>query len=123
MLRLKAHDIHSVRAVATWLARLAAVVLLVMGAYLALKRVLIAILTGDITMIHLVWEGAGDQQGFYRGIGMVAAGVAMALLSRKIARWVVVVPEEGCPRCGYAVDPATRGQCPECGYTDRAPGA
>lgn len=123
MLRLKAHDIHSARAIATWLGRLAAVVLLVTGAYLALKRMLLGLLTGDIGMIHNVWEGAGEQQSFYRGIAMLIAGTVLALLSRKIARWIVVVPDEGCPRCGYAVDPATRGQCPECGYADRASGA
>ncbi|MCL4741060.1 MAG: hypothetical protein KJZ54_02550 [Phycisphaerales bacterium] len=106
--------INAMRALCTLAARAAAVWCVAFGAYLFLKKILFAVGVGDPSHAFRVFMEDGDMQSTYRGLAMIAVGVALAVLSRRIALWVVPVPATGCPRCGYPT-PDAEGRCPECG--------
>jgi len=106
--------INALRALCTLAMRAAAVWCLGFGAYLFLKKVLFALGVGDPSHAFRVYTEDGDMQSTYRGLALIVVGVALALLSRRIAGWVVPVPATGCPRCGYPT-PDAEGRCPECG--------
>jgi hypothetical protein len=105
-------DVNAWRAASVWVLRSVSVVLLAAGAYLALKKVLFGIGTGQLDMIYGVWEGIGEGQSFYRGLALLAVGAGLGAGAHPIARWAFPVPRGGCPRCGYA---SGRPTCPECG--------
>jgi hypothetical protein len=117
--RMSPGFINTCRGLVTWVLRSAAVVLCAGGAYLILKRVLLGIGVRDRAMIHAVFEGIGEGHSLYRGLAMIIVGSALGLLSKTISRWVLPVPSEGCPRCGY--EKVDTDQCPECGLRGFAP--
>ncbi len=106
--------INAVRAIVTLVVRVAAVWCLGFGAYLFLKKVLFAVGIGDPSHAFRVFMEDGDMQSTYRGLALMAVGVVLGLLSRRIGTWIVTVPATGCPRCGYPT-PDSEGRCPECG--------
>jgi len=118
-----------VRAVMLWLIRVVAVFLILLGGYLILARVIFAFFVGDGIAAgsgaivasgiqglkaHI---GIGADHGLVRGVPMLGVGVILALTSKSLVRWVVAMPELGCPRCGYAGS-GRPGICPECGLDD-----
>jgi hypothetical protein len=109
------HAVNAARAVVIWALRAVGLALLVVGAYLMIKKVGFGIGTGQIEQAYAVWHDTGEGHSLYRGIGMVIVGVPLALLSRRIANWMVVVPSLDCPACGYHARRSTNGRCPECG--------
>ena len=92
-----------------------AVTLVVAGAYLVLKRLVFAIGVGSLELALRNWTEVGEGHSFYRGAAMIVVGLAIGLLADKMSRWIVTVPSESCPRCGYAQTPAPGERCPECG--------
>jgi len=107
--------VNAVRAITTWVLRSVGVALVFIGAYLMIKKIAFGIGTGDLEMAYNVWDNTGEGHSLYRGVAMVLAGVPLALLSRPLASWIVVVPSLDCPACGYQT-PRTEGdRCPECG--------
>lgn len=115
MPRLSPSAMQDARAVATWVLRLVAIVLLIWGSYLVLKKVLFSATFGSDAVAHLfrVYEGIGEEHSTYRGLAALLVGGTIAVTSRRLARWVVVLPRDGCPRCGYSGPVTTT--CPECG--------
>ncbi|MBK7404185.1 MAG: hypothetical protein IPJ41_06020 [Phycisphaerales bacterium] len=107
--------VNSWRALAVWAIRAAALSLLATGAYLFLKKLFFAIGFGPGGFEHMfrVFTEVGEQQSTYRGLSMLAVGSALALGAKHIARWIIALPDEGCPRCGYAGP--VNDTCPECG--------
>jgi len=89
--------------------------MLAVGAYLVIKKVSFGVGAGDADLIFRIWEGIGETHSLYRGIALLLVGSALAVASRRVAAWVVVVPERGCPGCGYAGASRERHACPECG--------
>lgn len=110
---LTCESVHSARALATWALRACAVILLVTGAYHTLQRLIFGIIQRDLELTFHVWEGIGENDPFATGLAMLMTGAALAFLSRRIARWMIVPAQKGCPACGYAV--VEGGICPECG--------
>lgn len=49
--------------------------------------------------------------------GIVFAGTALLIgfTEARLARWLVPLPDPGCPRCGYALRRPVGDRCPECG--------
>lgn len=45
----------------------------------------------------------------------LAVPSALALLHRRIARWIIQVPKPSCPGCGYDISEDAPARCPECG--------
>jgi hypothetical protein len=117
MRRISPADVNSVRTIVTWCVRAAALFLLATGAYLFLKKLCFALGYGSGGFEHMfrVHMDIGEGQSTYRGLAMLLVGAALALGARRIARWVVSPPEQGCPRCGYAG--AVTDTCPECGQS------
>lgn len=117
------HQINSLRAVTTWGLRLLALMLLVTGAYLMLKRLVFGIGVWDFNSALQAWMGIGEDHSFYRGIAMMLVGGAVGAMSRRLAAWVVAMPPAGCPQCGYGVAPPSGSdppdRCPECGLALR----
>lgn len=111
--------INTVRGWVTWVARGVAAILVVVGMYLMLKRLLFGLGMMDFSFPFRVFEGVGEEQSFYRGLAMVLVGLPLGLWSRRVAAWVIAMPPTGCPQCGYAVAPPDGGvwpgRCPECG--------
>jgi hypothetical protein len=97
-----------------WALRIIAVSLVAVGVYLCLKRIFLAVGTGSWSMATQVWEGAGETASFYRGTAMLVVGGAMAGLSRRVSRWIIAMPPDGCPRCGHPRSPGAL-RCQECG--------
>ncbi len=111
--------INTCRGVTTWAVRAAAAVLLIWGAYLVLKRIVLAVLNNDPSSAFFAWEGIGESQPFYCGAAMLLIGGVLAFGSRQLARWIILPMPEGCPRCGYEKIESDR--CPECGLKGFGP--
>lgn len=107
--------VNAARAVTAWMLRGSGVALLAVGGYLFLKRLLFAIGMGPGGLDHIfrVYMEVGEGMSTYRGLAMLTVGAVLAVFARRIARWVVSVPDRGCPACGYAG--AVGDKCPECG--------
>lgn len=112
---IRSQKVLAVRGVVLWAIRAISAFLMVYGAFLVLARGIFGLLHGWRQMT--AYMGVGQDHGLVRGIPMILAGVAIALLSKKIARWIVAVPESGCVRCAYP-GLGQPGICPECGYND-----
>lgn len=114
--------VTAARSIVAWAIRAAAVVLLAVGGYLFLKKLLFALGNGPggVEAMFRVFEDIGEGQSTYRGVAMLLVGTALAVFARKIARWVVSMPDPGCPQCGYAG--AGTDTCPECGLRGLAGG-
>ena len=116
-------DVAAVRGVLVWALRLAAVALIAFGVYLISARVVFsAVLNAGGFMGGIrTWGGdigaVASGHGWVRGWPMLAIGVAFALASRPIARWIVRVPDTTCPGCGYdgEITNQSTDRCPECG--------
>jgi hypothetical protein len=108
--------VNTCRGIGLWAVRAAAVFLLATGVYLVLKRVALAVISGERTTAFFAWgDPIGESQSFYRGIAMILIGAALGLASPMIARWVFAAPPTTCPRCGY--ERVEQDRCPECGLT------
>lgn len=107
--------VNTARSLMAWGLRAVGVVLLAIGGYLFLKRLLFAIGMGSGGLDHIfrVYTEVGEDMSTYRGLSMLAVGGVLALFAKRIARWTVSMPERGCPGCGYAG--AVTPKCPECG--------
>ncbi len=117
--RMSADHIHNLRSVVTAAARIAGASILLIGSYLLLKRVFFAVITGQGTAMLETWTGIGEEHSFYRGMAMILIGAVMLALSRRVSRWIVPVPDEGCPCCRYAPPEGVSDRCAECGYRYR----
>ena len=115
------HRINLCRGLPTWAIRSVCIVLFSVGAYLVLKRIVLALVNFDIQTAFRTWEEIGEGQSFYRGVAMLAVGGALAALSRAIPRWTFPAPPAGCPGCGY--ERVETDRCPECGLTGFRPTA
>lgn len=117
MRRLTPAHVNTARTLTIWGIRAIAVILIAVGLYLFLKKALFGVGSGVgfFEMTFQVWDDTGEMHSTYRGLAMIAVGAGLAFGSRRIARWVVSTPEEGCPRCGYSG--AVTGTCPECGQS------
>ncbi len=120
MQRLTPTHINTTRTLVVWCIRSVAVVLLVVGGYLFLKKFFFAIglsTSGNpsYAFFHMfrVYNEIGEGQSTYRGLAMLVVGLVLARGAKRIARWMIAMPATGCPRCGY--DGAVNTICPECG--------
>lgn len=115
------HRINTSRGLLSWAIRAACIALLTIGAYLILKRFVMAVITRDIQAAFLSRDGIGEDHSLYRGLAMLATAGAFAALSRAIPRWTFPAMPDGCPRCGY--EKVEQPRCPECGLCgfDAAP--
>src|SRR5438128_2554516 len=112
--------INTCRGIGVWAVRAVALVLLMAGAYLVLKRVAIAAIWRDPAQAFFAFgDSIGESHSFYRGLSMLAVGAALALTSGRLARWVFSMPPAGCPRCGY--EKVESNRCPECGLAGFSP--
>lgn len=117
MVKLTPSHVNAARTLLAWGLRAVAVVLLAVGCYLFLKKLLFGLGSGQgMEKTFRVWNDTGEEQSTYRGLAMITVAAVLAIGSRRIARWVISAPEEGCPRCGYAG--AVNDTCPECGQRD-----
>jgi len=114
---LETRTIHASRALLTWLIRATAVAMIAVGLYWIGARLVFALLgNGDLISAFKVWSGVGSEHGIFRGLPLTLIGAVLATASRRIARWVITVPESGCPSCAYARPSDAAGPCPECAY-------
>jgi hypothetical protein len=112
---LRPAAINQVRGFITWGVRGVALVLVVVGIYYLLKRTVFGAASGDMRGALTAYMGVGEGHEVAIGIACVAVGAALALLSRHLARWVIVMPPSGCPQCGHAGITAEMDRCTECG--------
>lgn len=108
--------VHTARAIVLGLIRLAAMIMFVVGLVLVFNRLLYGIFgVSDLSASIMVFRDIGETQGMYLGLPLVALGVLLGLMSRRLSHWVVHAPEFGCAGCGYETL-GDDGQCSECGY-------
>lgn len=108
-------QVNSWRAGVRWAVRGVAATMVATGVYLMLKRLSFGIGTGNMEAALRSWVDIGESHSFYRGVALVIVGGALAALSTRLSAWIVTVPAETCPQCGYANAPAEGARCPECG--------
>jgi hypothetical protein len=116
-----AHTVNLVRGVATWGLRAVSVALVAFGAYLLLARIAWAVGNAFALQNFAFYSEPHEVGAPFTGVSMLAVGAALGALSSSIARWMIPVPPESCPRCGYAQPSGAR--CSECGLAleeDRA---
>lgn len=109
--------IHATRAMLVWAIRAAALVLVSLGLFLIAARLMYGFFgVGDLPSAWKAWQGVGEDHGFFRGVPMTLIGVALAVLSKRLARWIITPPDSGCPRCAYPSTTDRPDTCTECGY-------
>lgn len=116
-IHLRRHNrVHTVRAVVLAALRLIALTLTIVGVVMVANRLLFGQLSnGDLSAAWRVFWRAGQTHGIYLGLPLAVAGVALAMLSRRLAHWIVQAPAMGCANCGYETLDED-GRCAECGY-------
>ncbi|RNC80666.1 MAG: hypothetical protein ED559_02345 [Phycisphaera sp.] len=119
---IRSQNVLATRAVTLWVLRAVSIFLMVYGVFLVLARITHGLIQRDGWVSMTAYMGVGSDHGIVRGFPMALAGVVLALLSRKLSRWIVAVPESGCVRCSYP-RLGKPGICPECGYDDGEPSA
>lgn len=104
------------RARMTWCVRGFALVLAIIGFFWIAKRTFFA-LVNNWSMVLQSWnDDLGDSNKMYAGLALIAVASTLLPLSSVIARLIVVVPPEGCPRCRQTFPPTeTPTRCAECG--------
>jgi hypothetical protein len=113
-MRISPATVNSVRGIATWAMRGVSIVLLALGAYLVLSRVLWAVGSRLLSQGFAFYTEPHEVGAPFTGAAMLAIGAGLGRLAGPIARWMIPVPPESCPRCGYGnAEPV--GRCPECG--------
>ncbi len=103
------------RARVLWTIRGLAAMLVIAGLYLIVNRIAFGFFVRPVQIAWTHYQGVGEGHLFSHGIAMLAIGAALAMSSRRLARWVAVMPEHGCPACGYTGEHDDAGRCPECG--------
>lgn len=108
--------VHTFRAVVLAILRSVGLVMVTVGVVMIANRILFATWgMGNIAQVHSTWMGIGETHGMFLGVPLMAVGVALALLSRRLSHWIVQAPATGCANCGYeTLDENDR--CAECGY-------
>lgn len=119
MARIAPSQVNTVRGVSLWVLRAFGAFLVGYGAFLVLGRLVYAFVIGGNGALR-AHMSVGSDHGLVRGIPMLFLGVGLMLAGRKIARWVIAMPEQGCPRCRY-LGTTSGGTCPECGLTGLEP--
>ncbi|MCA9272220.1 MAG: hypothetical protein KDA31_04155 [Phycisphaerales bacterium] len=114
-----------VRAVVFWAIRAVGVALVCYGTFLILARLVFGLfLSPDYARGVFggvkIWMGIAEDHGWVRGWPMLTVGGVLCLASRPLSRWIIAMPDQGCPRCGYA-GTVSGGRCPECGLEGLQP--
>jgi hypothetical protein len=78
------------------------------GTFLALGG-----LAGFFEQFGFVWND--NWNPFWFGFAVSLPGLVLALLDRRIVRWLVPLARHECPQCGYALRQLGSSRCPECG--------
>lgn len=60
--------------------------------------------------------GPDNWSWLWFGLAMMIPGATIMVLSRHIVRWVIPVPVQECPNCGYELKNLKSPTCPECGF-------
>ncbi|MEO1007915.1 MAG: hypothetical protein AAFX79_05070 [Planctomycetota bacterium] len=107
--------VRTTRAAVLWGLRLLAVLLLVAGGYLVLARLAFGLMLGKLSLGWNIYVGVGEGHSMSHGVAMLAVGAALAATAGILSRWIVAVPDVGCPRCRYTGESTAEGLCPECG--------
>lgn len=93
-------------------------IMIVIGALMAVYRVLYTMKGGTpLRSMVLGWQDWNTMWlSFPETVALAGAGLLLALASPRLARWIITIPETGCPACGYARPEHAEPKCPECGY-------
>ena len=51
----------------------------------------------------------------------ILPGVVLIVSDRRLVRWLITIPRDECPQCGYTLKHLTTARCPECGHAFAAP--
>ncbi len=117
-MRLDPMRVQDLRTIVLIVIRLVALWLIAWGAFQIIARLAFGFLGAKkLDQAWSVWMDIGSEHGIYRGLGALAIGIPMAILSQALSRWIVRPPETSCPRCGYEGAGQPDGICNECGLT------
>lgn len=119
MPRIRPGHVNAVRGVTLWAIRAIAAFLVLYGVFLIMARIVFVFFgggPGGLTA-HM---GVGADHGLVRGVPMLIVGLTLVSTSRKLVRWIIAMPDQGCPKCRYA-GTANGGRCPECGLDGLEP--
>ncbi len=109
--------INRIRAGVLWVLRGIALGMLMAGALLIVKRLAFGISTRQMDAAWMHYNGVGEWHEFSLGLALLGIGGVTAFAARNLARWVISLPPEDCPRCQYAGIVGDMDRCPECGLT------
>src|SRR5262249_38668459 len=107
--------VNQVRAGVLWMLRALAFLMLLVGGTLLIKRVIFGITQNDFASAWNAHMGVGEWHEFSNGAALMGAGVLLAFLASPLARWIVSLPPEDCPRCLHSGITTGMDRCPECG--------
>jgi hypothetical protein len=72
------------------------------------------VLSGIRSTLTIFWNN--NRNPFWFGLAVLLPGAALVMFDRRLARWLVPLPLNECPQCGYGLQRLTTRRCPECGY-------
>lgn len=107
-------DIHTHRWRVVIAIRLVTLVIFFYGTHLVLKRMFYwlggAGSFHDLLTTHME---IGENMAIYRGLSLMSLSLVLWFVAKPLARRIIVLPAQGCPRCGY--EGASGDTCTECG--------
>ncbi len=93
-----------------------------------MNRILFGCFAGQpfVVLVFQTWTSVGEGGAIYRGLTCLLVGVPLAMLSERISLWMITLPSDACPGCGYlrsiagsssgaAAGAVQSTRCPECG--------
>jgi len=123
MPRLTPDTTRAARTVTLWALRLVGLWLITWGLFQIGTRLTFGISgsifnNGSLRDAARTWTGIGETHGLFRGLPTLLLGIALALASKHLARWIIRPPSHTCLRCDHPLsegDHPVPTRCPECG--------
>ncbi len=93
--------------------RLTAMIMILYGLYGLIQVIMQAVSFGGSDALIVFYSEGFSWTGY--SLGLLAPGIALALLSGRLSRWVTPIPGRVCLHCSYELRNLQAQSCPECG--------
>jgi len=93
--------------------RTTAVVMILIGLYGVTQIIMQVISFGGLNALTAFYGEGFSWTGY--SAGFLVPGIALALLSGRLSRWITPLPRRACLHCSYELRNLQADSCPECG--------
>jgi hypothetical protein len=113
-MHLRPHILNRRRAIVLMVVRCIAAGCVLLGCIGLVYAIVIAAVMRDVSVLGIMYGQGVNFLG--RALSLLVPGIALAIFSTPIARWLCPAPQRSCPQCGYPAERHGAARCPECGF-------